>query len=112
MTTCGTESRLCRRRSEKWSRLPRNTGRPRIQRTYITNSVSNTGTPRMRIGARTATGFTTVYLLTIASAPSMRPTKRSEEHTSELQSHHDLVCRLLLEKKKKKSKINTEMTTI
>src|SRR5437773_5541974 len=25
--------------------------------------------------------------------------KRSEEHTSELQSHHDLVCRLLLEKK-------------
>src|SRR5574343_1170286 len=26
---------------------------------------------------------------------------RSEEHTSELQSHHELVCRLLLEKKKK-----------
>src|SRR5438132_10907167 len=29
-------------------------------------------------------------------------TSRSEEHTSELQSHSDLVCRLLLEKKKKK----------
>src|SRR5476649_1169004 len=29
---------------------------------------------------------------------------RSEEHTSELQSHSDLVCRLLLEKKKKKTK--------
>src|SRR5438034_3238424 len=28
--------------------------------------------------------------------------ERSEEHTSELQSHSDLVCRLLLEKKKKK----------
>src|SRR5947207_10955086 len=28
-------------------------------------------------------------------------TPRSEEHTSELQSHSDLVCRLLLEKKKK-----------
>src|SRR5260221_10752740 len=27
---------------------------------------------------------------------------RSEEHTSELQSHSDLVCRLLLEKKKEK----------
>src|SRR5438132_10882821 len=27
-------------------------------------------------------------------------TERSEEHTSELQSHSDLVCRLLLEKKK------------
>src|SRR5471032_2156809 len=26
---------------------------------------------------------------------------RSEEHTSELQSHHDIVCRLLLEKKKR-----------
>src|SRR5438034_3088706 len=30
---------------------------------------------------------------------------RSEEHTSELQSHSDLVCRLLLEKKKKKTHI-------
>src|SRR5438034_3544061 len=30
-----------------------------------------------------------------------RLTDRSEEHTSELQSHSDLVCRLLLEKKKK-----------
>src|SRR5438034_7343484 len=30
-----------------------------------------------------------------------RMSLRSEEHTSELQSHSDLVCRLLLEKKKK-----------
>src|SRR5699024_12614101 len=30
--------------------------------------------------------------------------KRSEEHTSELQSRFDLVCRLLLEKKKKRKK--------
>src|SRR5260221_7132071 len=30
---------------------------------------------------------------------------RSEEHTSELQSHSDLVCRLLLEKKKKNTKV-------
>src|SRR5437588_192544 len=29
-----------------------------------------------------------------------RSSKRSEEHTSELQSHSDIVCRLLLEKKK------------
>src|SRR5437588_5096223 len=34
------------------------------------------------------------------------PLGRSEEHTSELQSHSDLVCRLLLEKKKKKNKNN------
>src|SRR5215468_1549500 len=32
---------------------------------------------------------------------------RSEEHTSELQSHHDLVCRLLLEKKKKNVNISS-----
>src|SRR5260221_4410204 len=33
---------------------------------------------------------------------------RSEEHTSELQSHSDLVCRLLLEKKKKKADATRE----
>src|SRR5438034_9092995 len=36
---------------------------------------------------------------------------RSEEHTSELQSHSDLVCRLLLEKKKKQKKRNTDEQT-
>src|SRR5437773_5086368 len=35
--------------------------------------------------------------------PSASVLMRSEEHTSELQSHHDLVCRLLLEKKKKQN---------
>src|SRR5437588_6521166 len=35
-------------------------------------------------------------------AAGHRRPSRSEEHTSELQSHSDLVCRLLLEKKKKK----------
>src|SRR2546426_3798803 len=34
-------------------------------------------------------------------------TQRSEEHTSELQSPCNLVCRLLLEKKKKKQRDNT-----
>src|SRR5438094_5783465 len=33
-------------------------------------------------------------------AIALWPTRRSEEHTSELQSPYDLVCRLLLEKKK------------
>src|SRR5438034_3226301 len=47
---------------------------------------------------------------TSAKAPSVTTrasrtgAARSEEHTSELQSHSDLVCRLLLEKKKKKTK--------
>src|SRR5476649_3050935 len=45
-------------------------------------------------------------------APSLcerrrRKPARSEEHTSELQSHSDLVCRLLLEKKKKKKNKHT-----
>src|SRR5436190_10648564 len=37
--------------------------------------------------------------------------RRSEEHTSELQSHSDLVCRLLLEKKKKTRKSPTRNLT-
>src|SRR5687768_18326794 len=36
--------------------------------------------------------------------PRLEPRPRSEEHTSELQSRLHLVCRLLLEKKKKKQK--------
>src|SRR5690606_40411286 len=35
-----------------------------------------------------------------APAPAPAPEPRSEEHTSELQSRENLVCRLLLEKKK------------
>src|SRR5437588_9071259 len=38
---------------------------------------------------------------------------RSEEHTSELQSHSDLVCRLLLEKKKKQlAHVHTHTTNV
>src|SRR5437660_5727291 len=42
------------------------------------------------------------------SAPDQRAGRgRSEEHTSELQSRGHLVCRLLLEKKKKKNRLHT-----
>src|SRR5437773_9425493 len=45
-------------------------------------------------------GAITSVLFNIPGEPwSVATTFRSEEHTSELQSHHDLVCRLLLEKK-------------
>src|SRR5438034_8364437 len=37
--------------------------------------------------------------------------RRSEEHTSELQSHSDLVCRLLLEKKKQYRPLPTDTNT-
>src|SRR5260370_31036930 len=39
------------------------------------------------------------------------PSARSEEHTSELQSHLKLVCPLLLEKKKKNKKIHHSTAT-
>src|SRR6266851_7292257 len=52
--------------------------------------------------------YTTLFRSTGCPGRTGRPTPkacpgrtgRSEAHTSELQSHHDLVCRLLLEKKK------------
>src|SRR2546426_5101783 len=43
--------------------------------------------------------------------PSLVIIHRSEEHTSELQSPCNLVCRLLLEKKKKKYKLYTQIDT-
>src|SRR5438034_5882357 len=49
-----------------------------------------------------------------ASASSSRAShagSRSEEHTSELQSHSDLVCRLLLEKKKKTAQTQATRNT-
>src|SRR5437773_8294279 len=49
---------------------------------------------RMRIGAVGR------YQWDRRGADLLHEALRSEEHTSELQSHHDLVCRLLLEKKK------------
>src|SRR5437773_9953557 len=43
-----------------------------------------------------------------ATGKDLQITGKAEEHTSELQSHHDLVCRLLLEKKKKKKQKKTQ----
>src|SRR5438105_11046784 len=44
------------------------------------------------------------------TGPRLSPRRsRSEEHTSELQSRVDLVCRLLLEKKKKEIKTTREL---
>src|SRR5437667_4959295 len=60
-------------------------------------------TPRTRVISVSHVRFDDGSMLDV---PSNRTwLTRSEEHTSELQSHHDLVCRLLLEKKKKKKVI-------
>src|SRR3712207_9289063 len=55
----------------------------------------------LAVGGRGACGRA-VKVLLVAGSPDPRPERRrSEEHTSELQSRQYLVCRLLLEKKKK-----------
>src|SRR5437588_5212132 len=61
-----------------------------------------TGAPLALLDGRLITEMRT-------AAVSAAATKhlRSEEHTSELQSHSDLVCRLLLEKKKKNTHLRT-----
>src|SRR5574340_1297328 len=46
-----------------------------------------------------------------ARRSARRPKDRSEEHTSELQSPKDLVCRLLLEKKKKLTQVDMTLST-
>src|SRR5207249_10860425 len=64
--------------------------------------------PRTNIGARTAklprAEKTPSTQSQVRERNTCQPSRssRSEEHTSELQSRFDLVCRLLLEKKKKK----------
>src|SRR5436309_11741643 len=51
--------------------------------------------------------------LAVAHASTVsRPAARSEEHTSELQSRENLVCRLLLEKKKKSQEETRTLTGI
>src|SRR5204862_5179309 len=66
--------------------------------------------------------YTTLFRSRVVASPrvpvspwvkSMIPTRwRSEEHTSELQSRRDLVCRLLLEKKKKIETIRDAESTM
>src|SRR5438034_4435283 len=68
--------------------------------------------PFMRVSFNDVQGKTFMIASTTNAAidvPELAPgtydvVLRSEEHTSELQSHSDLVCRLLLEKKKNKNK--------
>src|SRR5438477_8851291 len=54
---------------------------------------------------RAGMAMTVTQLATAVAA--LKPNQRSEEHTSELQSHVNLVCRLLLEKKKHRANIKS-----
>src|SRR5262249_57377035 len=60
-------------------------------------------TPHYREGANGQLGIDRVAIGQIAPGQTVDSELRSEEHTSELQSLTNLVCRLLLEKKKKKT---------
>src|SRR5438067_10588216 len=60
-----------------------------------------TGFPAGRVVDRFGTRRATLVGLGGIAASALVLSLRSEEHTSELQSRFDLVCRLLLEKKKK-----------
>src|SRR6267378_5412949 len=64
----------------------------------ITITLTNTNPDTVFLGVG---GCPLVFFVTDARGAAVVPA-RSEEHTSELQSRRDLVCRLLLEKKKKK----------
>src|SRR5260221_6238892 len=58
---------------------------------------------RSRMGISNRNRITSKRWNFFAAQAAKKFQRRSEEHTSELQSHSDLVCRLLLEKKKKNS---------
>src|SRR2546422_2199941 len=61
------------------------------------------------VGLVSALGSLGVLLLTIYAGVVVDRNARSEEHTSELQSRLHLVCRLLLEKKKKEQTAQKKM---
>src|SRR5438093_5819895 len=72
---------------------------------YIDNSnISNSSIPRIDRICNSLIANSTLGSASFQMQLMSNNTIRSEEHTSELQSLTNLVCRLLLEKKKKKTK--------
>src|SRR5688572_31256723 len=74
--------------------------------TTLFRSVSNTRVWVDDVNADGKLDLLVGDLVTLVS-PAGTLDQRSEEHTSELQSQSNLVCRLLLEKKKKQEQFNT-----
>src|SRR5947199_6581780 len=87
-------------------RPPRSTLFPTRRSSDLPGASQSSDADRSAFEVRGSTFFAPVrrsrYGAVKPSASTARP--RSEEHTSELQSLRHLVCRLLLEKKKKKTK--------
>src|SRR3712207_8122290 len=65
------------------------------------SACSATSTARSRSGSRAARSYASQASRPTSPRTASATRSRSEEHTSELQSRQYLVCRLLLEKKKK-----------
>src|SRR5260370_10391500 len=65
----------------------------------------------IRVESTPGQGTTFRLKFPLAVLPERPAAPRSEEHTSELQSHLNLVCRLLLEKKKKKIHRHADILT-
>src|SRR5690606_39660630 len=74
---------------------------PQSLRDYI-NRARTTSPSATRMSHKDWTNFGGQLRLPAISIITSHEDRRSEEHTSELQSRENLVCRLLLEKKKKK----------
>src|SRR5438034_4219221 len=72
-----------------------------ITRRFASPRNRERGNTRRRISSESAAS---PCISPSASSWGARSAMRSEEHTSELQSHSDLVCRLLLEKKKENNR--------
>src|SRR5260370_23467960 len=95
--TLGARSKLASRRCETWARKTMRTSRCAMRSMMVTSS----GRASSRRGQRWESPEDIATKTYFRQRFTFRA-KRSEEHTSELQSHLNLVCRLLLEKKKKK----------
>src|SRR5437773_9400813 len=68
---------------------------------WIALGVTSGHSSALRFAVITVAGLSGARVLSSdESSVLLTSVARSEEHTSELQSHHELVCRLLLEKKK------------
>src|SRR2546427_2650340 len=96
------------RGTEKWSEVSFPKIFPPIRSWRVPRNVSRPWAESRRSSNRLmSVRFGSVRLAWTSLGPKVSrcvPGLRSEEHTSELQSQSNLVCRLLLEKKKKKIK--------
>src|SRR2546427_7157029 len=96
--TCSRSAQARKPPSHRWN----GTGRSRIVGMW-----KNATPPEVSPAHRLASAAACDSMCSRTSMEITRSNGRSEEHTSELQSQSNLVCRLLLEKKKQKAPYHT-----